>query len=253
MRMLPAALLICFSFAQADPPTLIRVHRGAGIVQPYVDGRTAVMVLGIASVSSLPEPWLIEAHDSFESIEQVDRALSNLSPVRDPGAPYESDDILPSARTMTALYRVGLSYRPDEAEKVLPKARYLMVSIYRLRPGADPGFAELVRLRRARYDSINLDRPEIAYQVISGAASGTYLFLAPLASLKTLDDGLAKSPAYAQGVRQAAATDGQKLAADVEIGHEILLFRIDPRMSYVPEDFASLDPDFWKGNNPKNP
>ncbi len=71
-------------------------------------------------------------------------------------------------------------------------------------------------------------------------------------SLKALDDGLAKTPAYAQGVRQAAATDGQKLAADSEIGHEILLFRIDPRISYVPDDFAALDPDFWKGKPKEN-
>jgi hypothetical protein len=252
MRTLLATLLVSCSFVQADPPTLIRVHRGAGIVQPYVDARIPVMVLGIASVSSLPEPWLMEAHDSFESIENVDRALATVPPVRDPGAPFESDDILPASRTVIGLYRPGLSYRPDEAEKSLPKARYLMVSIYRVRPGADQGFSELVRLRRARYDSINLDRPEIAYQVISGAASGTYLFLAPLPSLKALDDGLAKTPAYAQGVRQAAATDGQKLAADTEIGHEMLLFRIDPRMSYVPDDFASVDPDFWRGKPKEN-
>ncbi len=165
MRLLFAPLLVLCSVAQADPPPLIRVHRGAGIVQPYVDARTAVMVLGIASVSSLPEPWLIEAHDSFESIESVDRALATMPPVRDPAAPFESDGILPASRTVIGLYRVGLSYRPEEAEKSLPKARYLMVSIHRVRPGADAGFADLIRLRRARYDSINLDRPEIAYQV----------------------------------------------------------------------------------------
>ncbi|HEV2687163.1 MAG TPA: hypothetical protein VGV35_01375, partial [Bryobacteraceae bacterium] len=126
----------------------------------------------------------------------------------------------------------------------MPKARYLMVSIYRIRPGTDAGFAELVRLRRARYDNINLDRPEIAYQVISGAASGTYLFLAPLPSLKTLDDGLAKSP-YASGARESAVTAGQRLASDNEIGHEILLFRLEPRLSYVSDEFAAADPDFW--------
>jgi len=98
---------------------------------------------------------------------------------------------------MIGLYRPGLSYRPDEADKGLPKARYLLISIYRSRPGQDSAFAELVKLRRAHYDSINLDRPEVCYQVMSGAPSGTFVFLTPLNSLKSMDDGLARTPAYA--------------------------------------------------------
>jgi hypothetical protein len=241
-----AGLLVCCASAYADPPELIRVLRGAGKSLAYANAKTTVRVLGMASVSGLPEPWLIESHDSFESIESVDKAIANLTVGRDP-TNYPADEILSSSRSVIGLYRAGLSYRPDEAEKALPKSRYLMVSIYRVRPGADAGFSELVRLRRAHYDAINLDRPEVAYQVISGAASGTYLILSPLSSLKALDEGLARAPAYAQGVRETAAAAGQKLIADTEIGHEILLFRLEPSMSYVSNEFASEDPDFWSG------
>lgn len=225
-------LLIFCATAQADPPELIRVIRGAGSAQPYADAKVPIMILGMAPVSGVGEPWLMEAHDSFESIEAVDRALAGLvvpEILRSTG----SDDILPSSRAIIGLFRAAFSYRPSEAEKSLPKARYLMVSIYRVRPGSENSFAELARLRRARFDSINLDRPELAYQVISGAASGTYLFVAPLMSLKVLDDGLAKAPAYAEGVKEAST------AANNEIGHEMLLLRIDPRMSLVPEDLAA--------------
>lgn len=241
--------------AQAQPPTLIRVIRNpsppglnSSLIQPYVDARTAVMVLAMTSVSGVSETWLAETHDTFESIEYVDKALAALGPVRNNPAFPSTDDILPPSRTMIALYRIGLSYRPDEAMKNLPKARYLLVSIYRVRPGNDAGFAELVRLRRARFDSVNLDRPEVGYQVISGAPSGTYLFFAPLNSLKTMDEALARTPNYAEGVRETAATTGQKIAAESEIGHEFLLFRIEPRFSYVSNEFASGDPEFW---NPK--
>lgn len=255
MKLLAAILGLSIS-ALAQPPTLIRVIRNPSppgltpaSIQPYADAKTAVMVLAMTSVSGVSETWLTEAHDSFESIEYVDKALATFAPSRN-GAPYAAgDDVLPQSRALIALYRPGLSYRPDEATKNLPKARYLLVAIYHVRPGSDAGFAELVRLRRARFDSINLDRPEIGYQIMSGAPSGTYLFLAPLNSLKIMDDALARTPIYAEGVREAVATTGQKIAADSEIGHEFLIFRIEPRFSYVSEEFAAVDPDFW---NPKS-
>jgi hypothetical protein len=49
----------------------------------------------------------------------------------------------------------------------IPKARYIHVTIYRIRPGAEAAFVELVKLRRGAFDSINSDRPDMAYQVIS--------------------------------------------------------------------------------------
>src|SRR5260370_5525974 len=237
--------------ALAQAPALIRVPRNLSppdlspaCIQPYADAKTAVMVLAMTSVSGVSETWLAEAHDSFESIEYVDKALAGFAPSRNAAYPT-ADDVLPPSRTLIALYRPGLSYRPDEAVKNLPKARYLLISIYRIRPGSDAGFAELVRLRRARFDSINLDRPEIGYQVMTGAPSRTYLFFAPLNSLKTLTPAMARPPPYAEGVRETVATAGQKIAAESEIGHEFLLFRIEPRFSYVSEEFAAVDPDFW--------
>jgi hypothetical protein len=99
----------------------------------------------------------------------------------------------------------------------------------------------MVKLRRARRDSINLDRPEIAYEVVAGAMSGTYVFVAPLPTLKTLDDGLARTPAYAEGVREA----GKRAAAETEISQERLLLRVEPGLSYVSDDFAAGDAEFW--------
>ena len=197
------------------------------------------------AVSGPDETWLMELHDSFASIEEVDRALAATRPLRNSnGRTAYPDDVLLSARLLIALYRPGLSYRPEEAAKNLPKARYLLVSTYRIQPGNEAAFADTVKLRRARRESINLDRPEIAYEVVAGAMSGTYIFVAPLATLKILDDGLAKTPNYAEGVRDA----GKKAAADTEISQERMLLRIEPGLSYVSGEFAAADPEFW---NPK--
>jgi hypothetical protein len=238
-----AALLGCCMLAQADPPTVIRVIRNAqrsGNIG-YAEAKDAITVLGATSVTGPSETWSFEMLDSFASMEDLDKALSMMST----GVPY-SDDVLPPARTLIALYRANLSHRWDEAAKIIPKARYFLVSIYRIRPGAQTSFADLVKMRTSRFESINFDQPEIAYQIMSGMPSGTFLFITPLVSLATFDDGLAKTP---DGIREIAAE--QKLAAEVEIGHESFLFRIDPSRSYVSDEFASADPEFWS-SRPKN-
>ena len=52
-----------------------------------------------------------------------------------------------------------------------------------LRKAAESEIADLLRARRASLDSINLDRPDMVYQVVAGAPSGTYLVISPLPSV----------------------------------------------------------------------
>jgi len=250
MRTIPiAGLLACgaLALAQTEPWPLIQLTRRPGVdtssIRPYADARAAVNVLGMASITGAPESWLVAAHDSFASIEDVDKAVRSLMPGRTSDGPPDQPpgDVFAVSRSLIALYRPGFSYRADQAIGMFPRARYFYVTIYRIRPGTEAEFADLVKLRRGALDSINMDRPEIAYQVISGAASGTYLFLAPLTSLKSLDDGMAKGPVYAESGKAATGS---------ELSRVHFLFRIEPGMSYVSDDFASADVEFWRPKAP---
>ena len=243
-HILIATLALCAAAqTPSEPPGLIRVIRGetkSDPIQAYVNSRAATPVIGMNAVSGTAETWLLELHDSFASIEDVDRTLGSADPAR--VMVPDADGMLTSSRKLIAIYRPGLSYRGDQAIRMFPRAHYFHVSIYRVRTGADVDFAELVKLRRFSLDSINLDRPDIAYQVISGGPSGTYIFLAPLVSLKTLDEGRTAPPPYAQ----AAADKALKKFEESEIGREHLLFRVEPRLSYVSDEFANVDAEFWR-------
>jgi hypothetical protein len=234
------------------PPIVQLVRKpgtGGASLKPYANSQAAINVIGMASVTGLAETWLVESHFSFASVEDLDQRISALSPVRslgDSGDPLQDDALMPS-RTMLAQYRPNWSYRPDQAIRMFPRARYFQVSLFRIRPGTEAEFGELIRLRRATADVINLDRPDLAYQVISGAPAGTFVFLAPIASLRNFDDGVNQVPVFAEGLASARAKDGSKIAADTEMSREHLLFRVEPRISYVSREFADVDPDFWRG------
>jgi hypothetical protein len=83
--------------------------------------------------------------------------------------------------------------------------------------------------------------------VISGAPSGTIVFLSPILTLRNFDDGVNPVPVYAEGLA-AKTKESSKLAADSEISREHLIFRVEPRISYVSSEFADGDPDFWRSN-----
>jgi hypothetical protein len=249
MKIIALSGMIAFSMAAqtpTEPPPLVQLIRKPNIsaapVRPYAEAKATVNVVGMTAVTGMPETWLVEAHQSFASIEDLDKAASAAT-TGGPAHPYAGptpDELLPPGRTMIAMYRADFSYRADQAIRMFPMARYFRISIYRVRSVAEAEFGDLVRSQRAGMDKANLDRPDVAYRVISGAPSGTYVFFAPLVSFRALDDALAKMPLYFEAVR------GGKTGAEAEISREHLLFRVDPRISYVSDDFAAPDPAFWR-------
>jgi hypothetical protein len=234
------AVLFCLVAAAQTPPPLLRVIRMPGSDTPispshYSSARAQVDVLGVRAATGLPETWTIEMHQTFASIEDLETALGYV-PM--PVAGMDVDEVIGPARTMIAYYRAGWGYRSEEAVRTLPRARYLHITIYRMRPGGDEQLEKLLVARRRKMDAVNLDRPDLVYHIVSGGQSGLYIVLEPIVSLRKFDEGVSKLPAYAEPM---AAAEGQ---AEM-ISLESLLFRMDPGISYVTTEFAAADPGFW--------
>lgn len=249
--LLLTGLLAGIAAAQmTDVPPVIQIVRkpGAGPMssQPYADARAAIEVVGITSMTGVPETWMIECHNSFMSVEGLDKAMApGRSAVRAEASGASQDDLLAPARTMIATFRQDFSYRPQEAIRLFARARYFHVSIFRVQPGEDESLAEVMMIRRATMDSVNLARPDLVYHIISGEPASVYVMLAPLVSLKIMDDGMAALPVYAEPIA-AAEAKARKKASDAVLSREHFLFRVDPAISYVSDEFAAGDVEFWR-------
>jgi len=252
-RVLLFSLTAVCAWAQGpptDPPPIVELVRkpgfAAGSIRPYIDARANVDVVGMTSVTGLPETWLLESHYSYASVEDTDRALDAVGAFGSvtPG-PAGQDDVLAPAHTMLLRYQPSLSYRPDQAIRLFPRARYFHVTIYRVNGGSDADFARLVTLRRASLDSVNLDRPDIAYEVISGAPSGTYMFFSPVPTLRALDDGVPNTPVYAERLAEERAK-AKATTAPSDVSREHMMLRVEPRLSFVSDAWASVDREFWR-------
>ncbi|MGA2182771.1 MAG: hypothetical protein ABSH47_07055 [Bryobacteraceae bacterium] len=238
-----AGLLALCAAAQtpSEPPALIRIVRSrfsAGhmdsLIQPYARAKAAVTVLGMSVVAGPPEAWVIETHDDFGSVEDLDKALGTAALAGIADLP-DDKAWLGSATAVIARYRAAWSYRPEQAIGALPRARYLNATMYHAGSTAN-ALADIMRQRRQRAERANVDLPGMTYEVVAGTLSGTCIILTPLASLRAIDNALTRLPgATGESAPASGAT------------HENLLFRLEPGMSLVSDSFSSADPDFWRG------
>jgi len=62
-----------------------------------------------------------------------------------------------------------LSYLGDRFMSELPKARYLRVETFHVRPGKSEAFMSGAKMYQNAYQKLNLETPWVTYQVMSGA------------------------------------------------------------------------------------
>lgn len=230
--LLPLACCAAHSQATAPPP-IVRIVSTPGLssypLRDYAGLGAAVNVLGLLATTGTPQTWTVEMHPTFASIEKLDQGLGF------PMLVNMSND----TRARIGVLQTGLSYLPEEAMRNLPKARYLRVTIYSIRPGGEADFAGLAVMRKVAGPGVNVNRADLFYHVISGDDTGTYIMLAPLASLSDLDYEPADPQLYATG-------DSAAKAEEIENSREHYYFRIEPGLSYVSSGFANVDPGFWR-------
>ena len=158
----------------------------------------------------------------------------------------EAPTLHSAMRDMLAVLRPELSFNPGVN---IAQMRYFSVTTFRIRPGRDAQFNEYVqKIVNAAREKAKVDLHIATYQVISGAAGGTYMSFRPLKSLSEFDQNVA-------GKVRAAMSDDQRKEADRMFGESVMstdasIYAFAPRMSFVSKEFAANDPGFWHPESP---
>jgi hypothetical protein len=212
----------------------------------FQKGNVKTHYLGMATEAGPSEAWFLEPYDSFGGMEK-ERAEIEQSPLAADleVANVQDGDLRTGSRTLLAVFRGDLSYHPAEAMSSLPKCRHMAVTVLRIKYGQDAELAQAAKLLIDGDDKSGSDQPVLAYQVVSGGPSGTYLLFSPMDSLAHMDAAPARMAAARQAMGERNRQHFDTLAPDVVQSSESLLFAFNPRMSYVSKEFAAADPDFW--------
>jgi hypothetical protein len=209
----------------------------AAWTQALVKANYGTHMLAITSVTGPSEDWFLVGFDSYADLEKDNENLEKNAALRNIMTEFmpKESDFLSEARMITARYKPELSYQADFK---LGEFRYFTVGILRMKMGHD--LSELGKILAAARTKANLDRHVVAYEVNSGMPTGTYLFFSPVKSLAKWDEP--PNAAYSEALKEANFMS----AAEKDVmSYEERLYSFNPKLSYVPEQVAAADPEFW--------
>jgi hypothetical protein len=247
--------------APAGPPPVLQIQREvikegktaahekteAEFVRAFRKAKFPGHYLAITTMSGAGEVWFLDPYPSFATWEQyqneqdkeplkseLEMAEAHDGPLREPG------------RSMWAVYRKDMSYRPEMLN--VGKTRFVTIGTYRVRLGHDEDMRAGAKAILEAYQKGNIEATLLCYQVVEGAASGTYLFFSTMDSLKALDDMPARQRALSEAMGADNYRQLMKGSGDTFVSIDSNLFAVSPAMSYVAKATADQDPEFW---NPK--
>lgn len=201
--------------------------------------------IGMISLSGRKRALFFTWYPSFESWEKSDAALAHKTALSaELSRDYIADgEMVDSEDQGVFVYRGELSLRPAAD---LSPMRYMDIATYRVKPGHDREWIELVKMVKEGYAQAAPQAQWSVYEQLYGGEGGKYLVLTPRKSLAEIDRVLDEdSPRF----KAALGEDGMKtfnglVSASVQSSQH-QLFAFNSNTSYVISDWIKAD-NFWK-------
>jgi len=213
----------------------------------FAAAKVPIQILAMKAIAGPPQAWFISPFDSMADVERAARAQDKLTAFMAQNDAYDAQDadLVNGRRTLLAVFRDDLSYAPANAAPV-PKLRYFDVEIFQTRPGHTAEFVESRKIGRAAHQKASMPDSSIMYEVVAGAASGTFIRFRGVQALGDQDryDEAHRGNPFRDAM-MADQKRADELTASSVINTQHTIFEFDPKMSYMAKEFTSADPDFW--------
>lgn len=199
--------------------------------------------LGTTTVTGPNEFWWFSGLSAIADLEAQDKAVEGV-----PGLEGSSDllsradaDNVESTRSMLARFRPDLSRLGGVP---VPQARYFNMIMWRVRPGQNRTFEDAAKLYATVVTEAKAAGHWATYEVVSGMPGPTYLVFSPMKSIGEMDPG-PDMEAIMRAMTPARQKQFNDMASAGYINVTSMVLRFEPRMSYMPQEFAAQDPTFW--------
>lgn len=242
---IPKVLQITREYTKPGKAGMIHDQKESAFVLAMEHAKWPTHYLGMNSLSGKQRALFLTQYASFEAWEQDTAAVaknSTLSTAID-RASMADGEMLDSIDQGVFVFREGMSLRPRSD---LSPMRFMEVSAFHVRPGHGKEWSELVKMVNAGYEKAVPDAHWGCFEQMYGGDGGTYIFFTGRKSLAEIDRASQDDKQFAAAIGE----DGMKkldelFGAAVESSQQ-QLFAINPRMSYVADEWIKADPSFWK-------
>jgi len=242
----PKVLQIMREYTKPGKSGMVHDKAESAFVQAMSRAKWPTNYVGMTSLTGKPRALFFTFYDSFEALEKDGAAAAKnatLSAAIDRAGEADGQ-LLDSMDQGIFYFNDEMSLRPRAD---LSQVRFLQILNFHVRPGHDEEWNEVMKLVKGAYEKGVPDAHWGMFRQMFGGEGGTYLVLIGRKSLSEIDKGILQDD---MKFAAALGEDGmkklnEKFGASVDSSQE-QLFAINPRMSYVSEEWIKADPDFWK-------
>ena len=205
-----------------------------------------VYYVAMNSQSGKARALFMTRYDSFADWEK-DNKLVDSNPTLGAGlerAGLADGELLDEVDSVVYTYDDDLSFHPHTD---LDKHRVYQISIFHVRPGKQKEWREVVKMVKDAHEKAGTSAHWGMYEIAFGAQDGTFIALTGDPSMSAIDLGYAEDKKFvaALGGEEGMRKLDQLFGEAVESSHSEL-FTVNPKQSYVSDDWIKADPGFWR-------
>lgn len=240
----PKVLTITREFVKPGRSGSVHEKSESAFVQALGRAKWPTHYLALDSLSGRPRSLFLTGFDSFEAWEkdiQNTEKNPSLMAALDKAA-YADGDLLSDMDMAALTYSAEYSLH---SEVDLPHMRYFEISVYHVKAGHHKEWDDLVKLVISGYEKIP-DAHWATYEAMFGQVGSEYVVFTPLKSASEIDKEFGQSKQFLAALGEDGLKKlGELEAASVESSQNNL-FIVNPKMSYIADDWVKADPEFWK-------
>ena len=239
----PKVLVIAREFVKPGKAGMIHHRSETAFVQAFATAKWPTHYLAINSMSGKPRSLFLTGCDSFEAMEKDNKAAeknAGLSAALD-RASLNDGELLSDFDQGVFVYREDLSLNPAAD---LPHMRYFELSAFRVKPGHEKDFEELAKIYINAYSKVP-DTHWATYEVAYGSLGNTVIVFSPLKTASEIDHNFVQGKQIEETMGEDTMKRAHELSAACLESTQTNLFSFEPKMSYVPSEWAKADPTFW--------
>ncbi|HZL49578.1 MAG TPA: hypothetical protein VFC37_01375 [Terracidiphilus sp.] len=217
----------------------------SAFIQAMTKAKFPAYYVGLTSMSGKSRSLFLTRYDSFADWEKdnkiVDKNPSlNAELERDSVADGE---LLESVDSLVYTYDEDLSYKPRPD---LSHAHFMEISVFHVRPGHRAEWLKLGKIVKDAHDKAGTSAHWSMFEMAYGAQEGEYVALSADNSMADIDTGYSEEKKFMDALGENGVKQFRELLASAVDYSRSELFSINPKMSYVSDEWIKADPDFWK-------
>ncbi|WP_260705274.1 hypothetical protein [Edaphobacter flagellatus] len=242
----PKVLVIQREYLKPGKGGAMHERSEAAFVRAMSTAKWPVHYFAVESMSGPTRVLFLTGYPSFDAWEK-----DNLNVAKNTTLMSELDHALASDGELLSSYDQGAFLFHEEgslrAGVDIAHMRYFEITVFRVRPGHDKEWEELVKMYKEGYEKAVPEAKWALFESVYGADNGgMYLVFNPMRSLVEVEQSYVDEKKFAASMGEERMKKLSELAASCIASQQTNLFRFNPKMSYPVDAWVKADPEFWK-------